>query len=332
MGKKTLATFFRNGIGNFILLMPTLQSLSEFYDISLVLDDGDTSSSTTVVKEIAEKWDKIKNVYSFYRDLEKVFSHDKIFVFPHVTPVLIYKKFVDEGLVRDIGIPWRECRLHEVDLYWLAAKEFCPEIKAPSPVKDFPFAEGPILDSDKLKIVLCNGAFSGSRFNWERKRWDKLSTLVGLLSSMYDCEIYFLGGKAEKEQGEKLAEEFPVVHNYAAKTTITETAKILDQCDLFIANDTGIMHLGDLLQKRMVVLFGPTVISKSGPYFTEDYRIVRSPCACAPCQFHWVFSTCQDNKCMRAIKVEKVVEAVQSLLEGEENGTTELLSSNVGTG
>lgn len=146
---------------------------------------------------------------------------------------------------------------------------------------------------------------------------------------MYDCEFYYLGGKAEKEEGEELVKKFPLVHNFASKTSFTETAKVLKQCDLLITNDSGIMHLGDLLQKKMVVLFGATIVSKNGPYFSKDYRIVRSPCVCAPCQYHWSFHTCSDYKCMRAISIERVVKEVQSLLEGEENESIDLLSSNI---
>lgn len=65
------------------------------------------------------------------------------------------------------------------------------------------------------------------------------------------------------------------VENRAGKTSLTEFAKELAACKLIVCNDTGGMHLANLLGVPLIALFGPTNPLRTGPIFKGDVIILQ---------------------------------------------------------
>jgi ADP-heptose:LPS heptosyltransferase len=79
--------------------------------------------------------------------------------------------------------------------------------------------------------------------------------------------------------------------------------------DLFISADTGPMHIANTVgTKRIIALFGPTSAKITGPYPLKNVIILSKDVNCKiPCYV----VDCKDNRCMKAITPEEVIEQVR---------------------
>ncbi|MEK6794645.1 MAG: glycosyltransferase family 9 protein [Spirochaetota bacterium] len=95
------------------------------------------------------------------------------------------------------------------------------------------------------------------------------------------------------------------------KYSLLDTARLLTQCDVVIANDSGLMHLAAAAGTPTVALFGATRSEKAGP-LGDHTRVVASPSPCRPCDAK---ARCTDVRCMDAIETHDVLAAMNELLE-----------------
>lgn len=100
------------------------------------------------------------------------------------------------------------------------------------------------------------------------------------------------------------------VVNVAGKTTLLELCGLIKFCKLFLTNDTGPMHLAAALGTPLVAVFGSTSPDLTGP-MGRHCVVVREPVECSPC---FLRECPVDFRCMDRITVEKVTEAVLTLL------------------
>ncbi|MDR2436322.1 MAG: glycosyltransferase family 9 protein [Puniceicoccales bacterium] len=56
------------------------------------------------------------------------------------------------------------------------------------------------------------------------------------------------------------------VANLAGKTSLVDVLNLIKRCDLVVANDSAPAHIAAAMQRRIVVLFGPTNFLEHGPY------------------------------------------------------------------
>jgi len=81
--------------------------------------------------------------------------------------------------------------------------------------------------------------------------------------------------------------------------------------DLFITADTGPLHVASSVgAKKIVALFGPTCVQITGPFSLKNVTILQKDVGCRiPCyQVH-----CKDNRCMKAITPEDVIEKLKQI-------------------
>ena len=89
---------------------------------------------------------------------------------------------------------------------------------------------------------------------------------------------------------------------------------LLKLCRVVLTNDTGPMHVAAALGTPVVVPFGSTSPELTGPGLPGDSRnhLIKSDAPCAPC----FLRECPiDFRCMNAISVDRVVEAVLSAVK-----------------
>ncbi|HYP40402.1 MAG TPA: glycosyltransferase family 9 protein [Chloroflexia bacterium] len=166
------------------------------------------------------------------------------------------------------------------------------------------------------------GAYSLARI-WPVEGFAEVAR--GLIDA-HDAAIIVLGGPDEVERAERLVEMVGYnerVHNLAGRTTIHETAALIERCDLFLGNDSGPMHIAAAVGTPVVAIFGPSNAQAWGPYTppgeASKHTIVARALPCMPC-FYRVHSLglregCGTRPCLTGLSVRRVLEACTTALE-----------------
>ena len=130
--------------------------------------------------------------------------------------------------------------------------------------------------------------------------------------------IILFGSKDEFQYCEKL--RFAIGSdrcvNMAGKTNLIETSLLLNKCKLIIANDTGLMHLGDLLKVPLIAIFGSTV--KELGFFPSgkaSFVVENKGLNCRPCS-HIGLNECPKKhfKCMNDIDESVIIKKANEIL------------------
>lgn len=182
----------------------------------------------------------------------------------------------------------------------LGAPELPPRTPRPSPM-------GPI------RITLCPGAEYGPAKRWPIENYREVMEKI---SKDHDITWVIVGTAKEIELGEMLTRAFTgKAENLCGKTTLPELITELKRSTLLLTNDTGTMHLADLLGVPVVAIFGSTEPALTGPRgeTTPPHRIIRRKVECSPCYLR----TCPiDFRCMNEITAGMVSDAVIESLRG----------------
>jgi ADP-heptose:LPS heptosyltransferase len=97
---------------------------------------------------------------------------------------------------------------------------------------------------------------------------------------------------------------------FCGGTTLGQLAALMAKASLVISNDSGPMHIAVSQKTKTICLFGPTSPEITGPLGSGDYTVIRKDVGCeVPCYQ----LDCNDNRCMKAISVYDVLQAVQKI-------------------
>ena len=165
-------------------------------------------------------------------------------------------------------------------------------------------------DSDgAIKIGLCPGADYGAAKRWLPERFAAVAREV---SARRACQWMIFGTAQDTAIGELIAGDLKDnCTNLIGKTTLAGLIDAIKQCRLLLTNDTGTMHLAAYLKVPTVSIFGSTEPALTGP-IGPHHRVLRHHVECSPC----FLRRCPlDFRCMKAIEVDEVVEAVIRALE-----------------
>jgi len=101
--------------------------------------------------------------------------------------------------------------------------------------------------------------------------------------------------------------------NLAGKTDLRQLFSLLQQCQLVISNDSGIMHAATAVQTPVLGIFGSTDPQATGPMGSQHRVIYRNE-ACSPC----FQRTCPltHYACLEKILVSDVLQQVEEMLAG----------------
>ena len=148
------------------------------------------------------------------------------------------------------------------------------------------------------------------------KRWpiEHFIALCQELVGNYQVSIVVIGTVLDKSLGESLVEAVNGdVVNLAGETTLSQSAALLERCNLLVGNDGGAMHLGSAMGCPVVsIVPGIEYPDSIEPFFSRDLA-VRHPVSCAPC---YSFTHCpmEHNECMAELPVPDVLECCARVL------------------
>lgn len=114
-----------------------------------------------------------------------------------------------------------------------------------------------------------------------KNRWEveNFKQLILMLREKYKSQILIVLGKADieltRELFYKVSSSFEGVVKLQ-ESNIRKVVAVLKQCDLFVSNDTGIMHAAAFVNTPVIGLFGPTRGYEWGP-LNKRGAFIQSP-------------------------------------------------------
>ena len=167
---------------------------------------------------------------------------------------------------------------------------------------------GSATHDQQVKIGLCPGAEYGPAKRWLPERFAEAAVKV---AAQAPVQWVLFGTPKDAEIGEQIAARLgDSCVNRIGQTTLDQLILALRECRLLLTNDTGTMHLAALLGIPVVAIFGSTEPGLTGP-LGDHHIVLRHHVECSPC----FLRKCPiDFRCMKAIAVQEVVDAVLSIL------------------
>lgn len=211
------------------------------------------------------------------------------------------------GMVRD-GYPrplinrrWRVpadldlTQNHQTHVWARWLREAC-ELVAPldfSPIK---------IEAEKqMRIGLICGTENSPEKRWPVRRWRELITLVQ--KAFPQVEIFLFGTAKDGAITAQVAEgQNEKIVDRAGKTDLPAYMRELASCRAICGNDTGGMHLANMLGVPVVGIFGPTNPVRTGPIFDAPVNILQ-PENCPPTGGADISGVSAERACDALVKI-----------------------------
>ncbi len=200
--------------------------------------------------------------------------------------------------------------LSEVD--YLVDRDYAPDITLEASQSAIQKAQSLLeemrVDRSLPLVALNPGAAFGPA-----KRWflDRYAAVADLLVEKEGAEILVVGSRQEAPLARQIEKQMRArPHCLSGKTSLSTLMGLLSQCDLFVTNDSGPMHLAAALRIPQVALFGSTDEIATGP-LCDRAVVIHKHVECSPC----LLRECPiDQRCWDRITVDEVFQAAQGLL------------------
>lgn len=232
--------------------------LKKEYDLSIVPVTVAISNTSCILCALSNSENKIgpaslndknnllKNLfhYRIKMDWRKYYdSHVSDFILDIVKPFNIKTKNFSSSINYD-----------ENDI--LFAKKFINEIKTSNENLLFGFHVGAAKPQNRWSLI-------------------KYVELINELKKIYNYDFYFTGSNADSEQIEFMKKYFQNA-GYFLNNKIPQLAALISLSDLFITNDTGVMHVAGATDVKQISIFGPTNPFNWAPIGKDKYFIRKS--------------------------------------------------------
>jgi len=164
----------------------------------------------------------------------------------------------------------------------------------------------------KTKMVAIFPGASDPARRWGRENFLKVAQAL----VKEGWRIGVIGGEKEKPQGEYIVSNLPAGQgiNLTGSLSLIETAKALKDSEFLITADSGIMHLGWLIDVPTLSIFGPGIIEKWAPR-GPNHLAIRLELSCSPCTRFGVVPPCPyEYRCMKDLSPEMVIDSVREFI------------------
>jgi ADP-heptose:LPS heptosyltransferase len=128
--------------------------------------------------------------------------------------------------------------------------------------------------------------------------------------------VVLLGGRDTLATSDRIASTLQParVLNLAGKTSLAQTAAVVERATIYVSSDTGALHLAYGVGTPTVHMFGSGIMEKWAPQ-GRRYVVVNKGLPCSPCTRYGYTPPCPYNvACMDAIEVADVTAAIQEVL------------------
>lgn len=200
---------------------------------------------------------------------------------------------------------------------------------------ELPPLEFPLLDEDKAfaEKFLKNAGINRDELvigfhpgcavlkNHIKRRWEpeKFSALAKRLIEEKNARVLLFGGPDEYDLVQQIHGEVTSEKCFFVRSVnLAQTAAIMVRCNVFVSNDSSLMHIASALRLNVVGIIGPTNTNYIHPWKT-NYKIATLNLECAPCFFYsptplQCSRTDIQFKCIKELDVENVYNTVKEFL------------------
>ncbi len=162
--------------------------------------------------------------------------------------------------------------------------------------------------------------------NHLKRRWEpeKFTQLGNALIDKYNARILLFGGPEETELRETINNRMDRKGVVVRTDSLMQSIAIMKRCNIFVSNDSALMHIAGALQLPTLGIFGPTNETYVHPWRTK-YKIVHTDIECRPCFYYspkpltCYRSADEQFKCIHDLSVEMVLNSTKELLTKKGN-------------
>ncbi len=160
------------------------------------------------------------------------------------------------------------------------------------------------------RVALGIGASKPANL-WASERW---SELLARLAAKYGAgKVALVGGPGDRSLADKILDGAPEgVLDTVGALTLKETAGLLRASEVFVACDTGPLHMAVAVGTQVVALFGAADPARTGPYLQPE-AVLYDPAPCSPCRKRECFVA--GHPCMNQLEVPAVQARIAALLD-----------------
>jgi heptosyltransferase-2 len=165
------------------------------------------------------------------------------------------------------------------------------------------------IGQNSITIGIAPGATYGPAKMWFPERF---AAVADRLINDFSAHILLFGSDSDRGRAEMVQQSSNNMFlNLAGDTSLKEAIALISRCDLFISNDSGLMHVAGALGIPLVAIFGSTNPITTSPIGKKSIILCKNV-SCSPC----LKKTCPtDFKCMDLITTDDVYDRAKRLLE-----------------
>ena len=312
---KVLVVQQRYGIGDMLIFLPYLKALSEKNNVKISLLAKKTSRSSELFK--SEKFldeiidldstnDGISGFFNLSKEIKRR-KFDKIYIF---NGSLRYKLIAMFAGIKSI---YQYPLFTSKDIIFQTAKVFTEplvgKILSTEPnlllkEEDVRKAKNTYRINEKTKNIVLGVSASGPTKRWGIENYINLATQI---SQYKECKFFVAVGKNDSEIIDKIKKSN--INNTCMtmeKLSISNILNIIKNCNLYIGNDTGFMHMSAALGIKSIGIFTDSPASSYSGYSKNIIPIVPKG--------ETIESTTHDTLGKDRISLEKVLETAKKFL------------------
>lgn len=158
--------------------------------------------------------------------------------------------------------------------------------------------------------------------NHVNRRWapEKFAELAEELIKKKKAKVFVFGGPDEDELKQSIVDQVNSDNIFNVRTeNLAQTAAIMKRMNVFVSNDSSLMHVAAALKLKVVAIIGPTNVNFIKPWKTK-HRVASLNLECAPCFYYspkplTCTRTDVEYKCVRELDAQLVYDHLIDLLQ-----------------
>ena len=312
---KVLVVQQRYGIGDMLIFLPYLKALSEKNNVKISLLAKKTSRSSELFKsenfldeiiDLDSTKDGILGFFNLSKEIKKR-KFDKIYIF---NGSLRYKLIAIFAGIKSI---YQYPLFTSKDIIFQTAKIFTEPLvgKILSTEPNLLLKEEEVREAkstyrinEKTKNIVLGVSASGPTKRWGIENYINLATQ---LSQYKECKFFIAVGKNDSEIIDKIKKSnINTICMTMEKLSISNILNIIKNCNLYIGNDTGFMHMSAALGIKSIGIFTDSPAYSYSGYSKNIIPIVPKG--------ETIESTTHDTLGKDRISLENVLEAAKKVL------------------